>query len=249
MPSGTVTGTIGERLQKFLARAGVGSRRQCEGLIVQGRVNVNGETVTQLGSRVSPGKDIVSVDGVVVRTEKPLYLVFHKPKNCLCASRDERGRKTVLDFLPGISQRIYNVGRLDYDAEGLLILTNDGDFAHRVIHPRFRIPRTYRAAVKGFFTPEAGNSLRRGVKLDGKLIRPLSLRVISRGKRMSRLQLEIAQGINRQVKRMLSLVGYEITAIKRIKMGEVVLASLPPGKFRRMTRTELRSFERAQELE
>jgi len=191
----------------------------------------------------------VSLDGTVVKTEKPLYLVFNKPKNCLCTSRDDRGRKTVLDFLPGISQRIYSVGRLDYDAEGLLILTNDGDFAHRVIHPRFRIPRTYRVAVKGFFTPEAADSLRSGVRLDGKLVRPVSVGIIHRGRRTSRIQLEIAQGINQQVKRMLKRVGYEVTAIKRIRMGNLELSTLPVGKFRRMTPAELTSFDRAQELE
>jgi len=229
-------------LQKFLARAGVGSRRQCEQLIVQGRVNVNGEAVRDLGVRVLAERDSVNVDGVPVKPQKLLYLVINKPKNCMCTSRDDLGRRTVLDFLPGISQRVYTVGRLDYDAEGLLILTNDGDFAQRVIHPRFRIPRTYRVAVKGFFTPEAANSLRRGVKLDGRLIRALRLRVISRSKRTSRLELEVSQGINQQVKRMLRRVGYEVTVIKRTRIGKVELASLPPGKFRRMSPTELSAF-------
>jgi len=242
MSPGGETGTAGERLQKFLARAGVGSRRQCEQLIVQGRVNVNGEAVRDLGVRVLAERDSVNVDGVPVKPQKLLYLVINKPKNCMCTSRDDLGRRTVLDFLPGISQRVYTVGRLDYDAEGLLILTNDGDFAQRVIHPRFRIPRTYRVAVKGFFTPEAANSLRRGVKLDGKLIRALRLRVISRSKRTSRLELEVSQGINQQVKRMLRRVGYEVTAIKRTRIGKVELASLPPGKFRRMSPTELSAF-------
>ncbi|NQT83858.1 rRNA pseudouridine synthase [bacterium] len=242
MSPGGETGTAGERLQKFLARAGVGSRRQCEQLIVQGRVNVNGEAVRDLGVRVLAERDSVNVDGVPVKPQKLLYLVINKPKNCMCTSRDDLGRRTVLDFLPGISQRVYTVGRLDYDAEGLLILTNDGDFAQRVIHPRFRIPRTYRVAVKGFFTPEAANSLRRGVKLDGKLIRALRLRVISRSKRTSRLELEVSQGINQQVKRMLRRVGYEVTVIKRTRIGKVELASLPPGKFRRMSPTELSAF-------
>jgi len=242
MSPGGETGTAGERLQKFLARAGVGSRRQCEQLIVQGRVNVNGEAVRDLGVRVLAERDSVNVDGVPVKPQKLLYLVINKPKNCMCTSRDDLGRRTVLDFLPGISQRVYTVGRLDYDAEGLLILTNDGDFAQRVIHPRFRIPRTYRVAVKGFFTPEAANSLRRGVKLDGRLIRALRLRVISRSKRTSRLELEVSQGINQQVKRMLRRVGYEVTVIKRTRIGKVELASLPPGKFRRMSPTELSAF-------
>lgn len=236
----------GERLQKFLARAGVGSRRECEQVIAGGRVNVNGEAVTRLGVTVSPERDVITVDGVVVKPQKPLYIVFNKPRKCLCTGRDDRGRKTVLDYLPGVSQRIYTVGRLDYDAEGLLILTNDGDFAQRVIHPRFRVPRTYRVAVKGLFTPEAANSLRRGVRLDGQVIRAYSVRIVSRGKRTSLLEIEIAQGINQQIKRMLAAVGYEVTAIKRIRIGEVQLASLPPGKFRRMTASERRSFERTQ---
>jgi 23S rRNA pseudouridine2605 synthase len=235
--------TAGERVQKFLARAGVGSRRACEQLVVQGRVRVNGDTVTELGARVFPGSDTVTVDGAPVRPQKFLHLVFHKPKNCLCTSRDDRGRKTVLDLLPGISQRIYTVGRLDYDAEGVLILTNDGDFAHRVIHPSFRIPRTYRVTVKGLFTHAAEEELRRGVKLEGRLVRPLDFRVISRLKRGSRLEIEIAEGINRQVKRMLACVGYEVTAIQRIRIGGVRLGALAPGKFRRMTQRELRSFE------
>ena len=237
------TASRGERLQKFLARGGLGSRRKCEELIVQGRVKINGETVWQVGVRVSPKTDTVTVDGAVVKPERPLYLLFHKPKNCLCTSSDRKGRETVLDFLPGIAQRVYTVGRLDYDAEGLLILTNDGEFAQRVIHPRFGVPRRYRVAVRGQFTPQAGGLLRRGVSLDGKRIQPRSLRVISRGIRTSRLEIEIFQGINQQIKRMFRQVGYEVTGIKRTRIGNVRLESLPPGKFRRMTEREIRSLD------
>ena len=242
MLSQAASGGVGERLQKFLARAGVASRRECEDLIAQGRVEVNGEKVRQFGVRVVPEKDTVAVDGVPVRPQKRLYLVLNKPKNCLCTSRDDLGRQTVHDLLPGISQRLYTVGRLDYDAEGLLILTNDGDFAQRVIHPRFQVPRLYRVAVEGFFSPEDADSLRGGVRLDGKRIRPLSLRILSRSRRRSRIQVEVAQGINQQVKRMFKAVGHEVTAIKRIRIGQIELGSLPPGRFRRLTRSELDSF-------
>jgi pseudouridine synthase len=185
----------------------------------------------------------VTVDDVAVKAEKPLYLLFHKPKNCVCTSRDEHGRRTVLDFLSGIAQRIYTVGRLDYDAEGLLILTNDGEFAQQVIHPRSGIARRYEVTVKGYFTPDATQSLRRGVTLDGKRIRPLSLRVLSRGNQSSRLAIEICQGINQQVKRMLRQVGYEVATIRRTRIGTVELGDLSPGKFRRMTLSERQSLE------
>jgi 23S rRNA pseudouridine2605 synthase len=233
----------GERLQKLLARTGVGSRRSCEKLIAEGRVKINGETVKEFGVRVFPDRDIVAVDGVTVQPEKPLHLVFHKPRNCLCTSADDRGRKTVFDFLPGISQRIYTVGRLDYDAEGLLILTNDGDFAQRVIHPRQGIRKTYQVTVGGYFTTEAGQGLLQGVHLDGKLIRAASVEVLSRDKRCSRLEIVVYQGLNRQVKRMLKRVGYEVSALKRTVIGGVHLGSLRPGKFRRMMPGEIHSFD------
>jgi 23S rRNA pseudouridine2605 synthase len=243
MASEAATDAKGERLQKFLARAGVLSRRKCEELIAAGRVKVNEKTITQLGVRVFAEKDSVAVDGVPIKTEKPLYLVFHKPKNCLCTNAGDTARKTVFDFLTGIAQRIFTVGRLDYDAEGLLILTNDGEFAQRVIHPRQGIPKTYQVEVKGSFNQDAARALREGVKLDGKLIRPLSLRVGSHGRRVSRLEIVISQGINRQIKRMLEQVGYKVVSIKRTTIGSVELASLKPGKFRRMTPSEISSFD------
>ncbi len=247
MASQSATAAKSERLQKFLARAGVGSRRECEKLIAEGRVKVNGETVTEVGVKISPERDTVVVDGDAVKPQRPLYLVFNKPKNCVCTSQDERGRTTVLDFLPGVAQRIYTVGRLDYDAEGLLILTNDGEFAERVIHPRYGVPRSYEVAVKGFFSPEAATSLRQGVTLDGRLIEPLSLRVLSRGARESRLEVQICQGINQQIRRMLARVGYEVTAIKRTRIGNLELGSLPPGKFRKMTAQEISSLEQTRD--
>ena len=236
----------GERLQRFLARAGVASRRKSEELVVAGRVKVNGKTTTELGMKIFPERDVVTVDDVTIKPEKALYLLFHKPKNCVCTSRDEHGRRTVLDFLSGIAQRIYTVGRLDYDAEGLLVLTNDGEFAQRVIHPRYGIARKYEVTVKGYFTPEAAESLRKGVTLDGKRIRPVSLCVVSRGKQSSRLAIEICQGINQQIKRMLQQVGYHVTAIRRTRIGTVELGGLQPGKFRRMTLSEKQSIERPQ---
>ncbi len=234
-------------MQKFLARAGVASRRRCESLIAEGRVTVNGSTASELGVRVVPGEDQVRVDGVPVKAESLLYLLMNKPKNCLCTSRDDQGRRTVHDFLPGIAQRVYTVGRLDYDAEGLLILTNDGDFAQRVIHPRFSIPRTYRVRVKGSFSPEGADRMRRGVKLDGRVVQPVRLLVQSRGEKSSRIRIEVVQGMNRQVKRMFKAVGYEVTGIKRTKLGHIGLGSLAPGEFRRMTRSEVESFSRAQD--
>jgi 23S rRNA pseudouridine2605 synthase len=242
MPPGTTGRVTGERLQKFLARAGFGSRREGEQLVVEGRVKVNGRLVTELGEKVFPERDAVAVDGAAVKPQKALYLVFNKPKNCLCSSRDDRGRKTVLDFLPGVSQRIFTVGRLDYDAEGLLILTNDGDFAQRVIHPRHGVARTYQVKVKGCFTEKAVSSLRRGVRLDGKVIKPLSVRVLSRNSRESRLRMEIVQGINQQIKRMLGVVGYEVSGLKRTAIGSVRIGTLPSGKCRRMTPGETQSF-------
>ncbi len=243
MPSDAAAEAKGERLHKFLARAGLGSRRKCEELIAEGRVKVNGKRVTQLGASIVPGKDLVTVDGAGVKPQKPLYLVVHKPKNCLCASRDDRGRQTVIDLLPGIAQRIYTVGRLDYDAEGLLIVTNDGDFAQRVIHPRQGIPKVYQVTVHGFFRNHAAAALREGVKLDGRLIRPLSLRIRSRDSRMSQLEIVISQGINRQIKRMLEQVGYRVISIRRTRIGSVRLGSLKPGRFRRMSPSEVRSFD------
>lgn len=231
-----------ERLQKFLAHSGVASRRASEELIRQGRVTINDRVVDQLGTQVDPARDRVSVDGVPVRAERLVHFAFNKPRNVLCSSRDHAGRPTVTEFFPNVAQRVYTVGRLDWDAEGLIFVTNDGAFAHRVTHPSSAVPKLYEVAVTGRVRRPELERMRRGVRHRGELLRAAAVKLLAASTRASRLAVTLHGGRTHHLKRMFEAIGHETTAIVRMAIGAVKLGRLKPGRHRRLTRTEIESF-------
>jgi pseudouridine synthase len=228
------------RLQKLLAQAGVASRRKAEDLIAEGRVVVNGKPVTTLGTTVDPAVDVVVVDGRPVPRHAPLlYILLHKPRGYVTTCDDEQGRPTVFDLLKRQSVRLFPVGRLDVNSEGLLLLTNDGELANRLLHPRYRVPRTYLIRVQGIITAQALERLRRGMVLeDGKTL-PARVEVVRQAEKSCWLRMTLYEGRHRQIHRMLQRCGgYSVTRLRRIAMGPLTLAGLPPGRYR-----PLESFE------
>ncbi|MBN1918286.1 MAG: rRNA pseudouridine synthase [Verrucomicrobia bacterium] len=234
--------TAQERLQKFLAHAGIASRRAAESLIVEGRVKVNGRIVNELGAKIDPARDAVSVDDRPVHVERPLHFAFHKPCRVLCTCRDAAGRPTVLDYFANVAQRVYTVGRLDWDAEGLIFVTNDGAFAQRVGHPSNTVPKVYVVEVTGRVTRPEIERMRHGVRHEGELLRAAGVKVLSAAARGSRLEVTLHGGRNRHIKRMFEALGHETNSIVRVSIGGVRLGTLKPGKHRRLTSTEIESF-------
>ncbi len=238
------------RLQKLLSSAGISSRRAAETLIREGRVSVNGITVSTLGARADPECDALRVDGRRVKLGRPRhYLLLNKPRGYVTTRRDPQGRPTVLDLVKSRYGYLYPVGRLDYDSEGLLLLTNDGELAARLTHPRHGIERRYEAEVRGVPSPEALGRLARGVSLDGRRTRPGSvrrLRVIraSSGNRAV-IAFTIQEGRNRQVRRMCDAVGHPVVRLRRVRFGPIRDTVLPPGRVRELTAREVAALEAA----
>lgn len=228
-----------QRLQKILAEAGHGSRRACEELIVQGRVFVNGKQVRDLGARADALRDTITLDGERVRSEKRVYYVLNKPRGYICTHSAGEGRRTIYDLLRRVPQRLYTVGRLDVDAEGLLLLTNDGDFSHRVAHPRAHVGKTYRVCVERALSPKARTILERGIILDGR--KTLPSRVLKQERRGSGeiVTIWIMEGRKHQIKRMFLAVGCPVKWLTRIAIGELRLGTLPVGRYRCLGRAEL----------
>lgn len=235
-----------ERLNRFLARCGLGSRRKCEELIRAGRVRVDGEVALHPGVTVDPGQR-VTVDGTVVRPEEHVYIVLHKPAGYVSTVRDPRGRPTVLDLVRS-DARLFPVGRLDWDATGLLLLTNDGEMAFRLTHPRFGVPRTYRALVRGCPSPRALARLRRGVEVGGKPTAPARVKVLGREGNATWLEITVHEGRYHQVKLMGEAVGHPVLRLTRVRMGPLRLGRLPPGRFRHLTARELAALRQAVDL-
>lgn len=234
---------VEERLQKVLAHAGVASRRRAEEMIAEGRVRVNGEVVTQLGTKVNPHRDIIEVDGRPLgKPERPVYILLNKPRGVLSAARDVRGRKTVVDLVPARS-RLYPVGRLDLDSEGLMLLTNDGALALRLAHPRYEHEKEYRVLVAGVPTEEALARLRAGVGLEGGRTRPAQVE-IEKSDGDTWLRMVLREGRKRQIRRMLEKVGYQVLRLIRVRMGPLQLGDLPAGAYRPLTRKELAAIRR-----
>lgn len=233
-----------ERLQKVLAQAGIGSRRKCEEIIQAGRVEVNGEKVTGLGQKVNPQTDVIVVDGRKIKSESKVYLAFHKPKGVITSANDPEGRRTIMDYTKHISQRVYPVGRLDYDTEGLLILTNDGDFANRLTHPKYDVPKTYLATVKGVPHGTILEKLAKGVMLDDGITAPAEVDYhdISADQKESVIIITIHEGRNRQVRRMFDAVNYPIVRLRRVQFGTLFLQGLPRGKSRPLTAEEIKDL-------
>lgn len=223
-----------ERLQKVIAQSGLCSRREAEKLILAGRVKVGGKIITELGSKVAPNQKII-VDGkpLTFSAEK-IYLLLNKPRGYVCTLHDERGRKTILDLID-TQERIYPVGRLDLNSEGLILLTNDGDLTNLLIHPRFEIKKTYRAKISGTITEDKLDKLRAGIELDDGLTAPAEIYMLDK----DLVEITIHEGRNRQVRRMFAAIGCDVKRLKRVKFANLTLEGLKVGKYRELTADEL----------
>ncbi|TKB62683.1 MAG: rRNA pseudouridine synthase [Nitrospira sp.] len=227
------------RLQKLIASTGLSSRRKAEMLIASGRVSVNGKVVTELGTKVNPALDHVKVDGKHLTSAQPfVYLMLHKPKNVMSTLDDPGGRDTVKHFLHGVSVRVFPVGRLDFDSEGLMLLTNNGELAQALLHPRYHVPKTYLIKVKGVLTDAEISQLQHGVKLEDGMTSPAVVKKIKRAEANSWLEITIREGRKHQVKRMLESVGHLVIKLMRVRMGPLALGHLEPGEFRFLTDRE-----------
>lgn len=231
-----------ERLQKILSRAGVTSRRKAEQLILEGRVTVNGKVVTELGAKADLERDRIEVDGRRVRPPRRLiYLALNKPRGCVTTLHDPQGRPTVMDFLRGVKERVFPVGRLDYHSEGLLLLTNDGEFANRLMSASSHVPKTYLVKVNGPLTPDQERQFREGVPLYGRRTAPAGLRLIQRGKNPW-YEVRLIEGRQNQIRLMFKHFGRLVEKLKRIRIAFLELGSLKPGQFRYLTPSEVARF-------
>ena len=231
------------RLNKFLSSCGLASRRKCEDIIKAGRVSVNGQVVENLGVVVNEKKDKIVVDGVELKLPSQfVYLKMNKPKGYACTSSDERGRKTIFDLVKS-DVRLFNVGRLDYDTEGLLLLTNDGDFANLVTHPKFHCEKEYNVTVEGELKESDLAVLRKGVVVDGTRMPTAKVKWLNFDGKFTKVSVVIDEGQNHQVRRMFEAIGKDIKLLKRIRIGKVVLGGLYSGKTKPMTQEEIDSFK------
>lgn len=236
-----------ERLQKVLAQAGVASRRKCEEYIQAGRVQVNDETVTTLGVKVDPAVDAIKVDGKPINRQRMQYLLFNKPKGVITSTVDPEGRSVVSDYLRGVKERIYPVGRLDYDSEGLLLLTNDGELANLLTHPSHHVPKTYHATVEGVPHGDLLDKLRKGIKLDDGVTAPAEVEYvdINPDKNESVISITIHEGRNRQVRRMFEAIHFPVVRLKRVQFGSLLLDGLQRGKHRELAKAEVEELRRS----
>ncbi|MBE5782234.1 MAG: rRNA pseudouridine synthase [Clostridiales bacterium] len=231
------------RLQKYMAECGVASRRRAEEMILAGQVSVNGETITQMGVQVEEG-DEVRVDGKVIRPEtKKHYVIYHKPAGEVTTVSDPEGRACVLDHFRDYPVRLYPVGRLDYDSEGLLLLTNDGALTERMLHPSHQVDKTYLARVTGAVTQEALRILRAGVMLDDHKTSPAKARIVKEETFATVVLITIHEGRNRQVRRMCEAVGHRVLQLRRVRFGPLELGDLPRGQWRELTPEEVRKLQ------
>ncbi len=236
------TSASGERLQKLLAAAGYGSRRACEELITTGRVAINGKTVTELGTRADIESQKVTVDGDPLKVHRKLYYLVNKPPGCLCTNSDPAGRTRVIDLLPPSDARLFTVGRLDEGTEGLLLVTNDGDLAHRLAHPKFQVERVYKATIAGVPTKETLDELRRGFFFDEGKFRVRDLRNIRPKGQATILDVVMTEGQNREVRRLFARVGHKVMTLRRIAFGPLKLGDLELGAYRPLRGDELRGL-------
>jgi 23S rRNA pseudouridine2605 synthase len=230
------------RLQKFLADAGVASRRAGEQLILEGRVTVNSQTVQQLGTKIDPEHDRVSVDGKALRAKRKLYVAINKPRGLVCSRKDELGRPTIYQLLPREWDHLHSVGRLDYNTEGLLFLTNDGEFSLRLTHPRYAVRKKYVATVEGRIESQMLSRFTRGVYHQGERLKADKARPVSVGQKQSVVELELTEGKYREVRRLFETENVTVKRLQRIQIGKIRLGELPPGKWRTLTEPEIKSL-------
>lgn len=231
----------GERLQKVLAAAGIASRRQCEQLILEGRIEVDRQVVTELGTRVDVSKHEVRADGEPILCPQRVWFAVNKPPGIVCTNRDPAGRARVIDLIDA-NQRLFTVGRLDRSSEGLILVTNDGELANRLAHPRYELERTYQVVVAGTPSTDRLNLLRRGVHLAEGRVRVARLRVKRRQTSSTVLEMVLTEGRNREIRRMAARIGHKVMSLKRIAFGPVRLGDLPTGQYRSLTSNELRTL-------
>jgi pseudouridine synthase len=232
---------VEERLQKILSRAGVASRRNAEKIMLEGRVTLNGSLVRELGTKADVGRDDIRVDGVRVRPPKePVYLLLNKPKGVVTTRHDPSGRQTVMDLVPSVAG-LFPVGRLDVTTEGLILLTNDGDFAQRVAHPRYEVPRVYHAKVRGIPGAETLARLRGGVRVEGERLKVDRVRILE-AEGNAWIEVTLHEGKHREVKRLLEAVGHPVSKLKRVALGPLTNRGLDPGEFRHLTPREVKAL-------
>ncbi|MCE5211779.1 MAG: rRNA pseudouridine synthase [Deltaproteobacteria bacterium] len=229
-----------ERLQKIIATAGITSRRHAEELITQGRVSVNGVVVKKLGEKAEAAKDIIRIDGKIISIEKTkYYIALNKPSGFVTTLHDPQNRPTVADLIRDVPERVYPVGRLDYDSRGLLLLTNDGDFAQKIQHPRFQKPKIYKVKIQGHLSKEQLKQLSRGVKLDDGVFKPENLRVEKYNDKSSWLRLTLREGRNRIIRRGFEAIGYRVASLMREAIGDLKLGTLKEAEWRYLTKKEI----------
>lgn len=231
-----------ERLQKFLAEAGIASRRAGEQIILSGRVAVNGQTVRELGVKVDPAHDRVTVDNQSVRAKRKIYLALNKPRGLVCSRKDELDRPTIYELLPGEWGHLHSVGRLDFNSEGLLFLTNDGEFSLRLTHPRYGVRKKYVATVEGRVDQETLKKFITGVFYEGERFKAEQARLVSGSATQSVVELELAEGKYREVRRLFESQGRNVKRLQRIQIGKIKLGELRPGKWRTLTPAEIKSL-------
>ena len=232
-----------ERLQKVIAKSGVASRRKAEQLIVEGKVEVNGEIVTELGTKVKKG-DLIHVEGKLIENENKVYFVLYKPKQMICSASDELNRPCVVDLFEDIKERVYPVGRLDYDSTGLLLMTNDGEFANLIMHPSSHLEKVYDITVKGLVSGETLHKLEKGIYLDGTKTLPCKIKVVHKNleHQNTRLKIKLVEGKNRQVRRMFEAVGHNLIRLHRKSIGNLFLKGMAPGEYRILKPQEVKDL-------
>ena len=243
--SGQVNGLGEERLQKILAQAGIASRRRAEEMIRAGRVKIDGQLVDKLGVKVNPALNKVEINGkpVLLKTKR-VYLAFYKPVGVVTTAHDPQGRPKISDFLSEISERVFPAGRLDLDSEGLLLLTNDGQLAYRLTHPRYKVPKIYDVSVSGAVSDDTVKILENGVPLEDGLTQPSVVELVRREKNRTHLRITLKEGRKRQVRRMCEAVGHPVLSLKRIAIGPLRLGRLKPGEYRHLSVSEIARLKR-----
>jgi 23S rRNA pseudouridine2605 synthase len=230
------------RLQKFLADAGVASRRAAEKIILEGKVRVNGQFVRVLGTKIDPDRDEVILDGKIVRAKRKLYVALNKPPGCVCSHHDELGRPTIYDLLPKEWQIVHSVGRLDFNSEGLIFLTNDGQFALRLTHPRYGVRKKYIATVAGRVEPAMLAEFTRGIFNGGEKLKAEKARLMGSSNAKSVVELELSEGKNREVRRLFESQNFSVKRLQRVQIGKIKLGELKSGKWRTLTETEIKTL-------
>jgi pseudouridine synthase len=233
---------MAERLQKIIALFGIASRREAEKLILASRVRLNGEIVTELGIKADPQCDRIEVDGKLISQDllpEKVYILLHKPVAVICSRSDPQGRKTVLDLLPAHYHHLYPVGRLDYNSSGALLLTNDGDFANCLTHPRHHIPKIYEVWVRGQIDLDTLQNWRNGIDLDGKSTLPCQIKVVERRGDRTQLQIVLREGRNRQIRRIAEHLNCPVIALHRVAIADLKISNLAPGKYRHLSVDEV----------